>query len=131
MLLVLCISLIFVSCKKSDGSPTSPILGGGGGTGGVTFTVAVVQDNQQQLFFEFKPSTNVVITKITANCPAAGINNESVTGDGTTVYSQTNPAYVGPLTVIQSGQQWSFQFEGKLGNAQGQAYNVSANYTIP
>lgn len=128
---LLAISFMFVSasCKKSDGS--NPVNIGVGGSGNVTFAVAIVQDNQQQLFFDFKPSTSVVLTKMTGNCPAANVNNDVIQGDGTTVYSSNNPIYVGPLTVVQSGQQWSFRFEGKIGNAQGQAYDVTTNYTVP
>lgn len=128
-------SILFIlsnGCSDdSAGGGTDPFGGGGTGTGSVTFTVAIVQDNQQKLFFEFKPSTNVVLTQITANCAAAGVNNETVQGDGTTVYSSTNPIYIGPLTVTQSGQQWTFKIEGKIGTAQGQAYNKDVNFTVP
>jgi len=123
-------ALFAFSCSDDATSPNSGgIGGGGGGTGGVTYTVTVAQDNQQQLFFEFKPSVDAVITTITANCAAANVNNEQVTDNGTTVYNANNPAYVGPITVLAQGQQWTFTIAGKLGSSTGTAYSVTANYT--
>jgi hypothetical protein len=134
-LFLLISALISFSCSDDATGPTTGGIGGGigggGTTGGVTFTVSVVQDNQQQLFFEFKPSVDAVINSITANCAAANVNNDQVTGDGTTVFNANNPAYVGPLTIIAQGQQWTFNFKGKLGSSTGTAYDVTTNYTIP
>ncbi|RJP65233.1 MAG: hypothetical protein C4539_13505 [Ignavibacteriales bacterium] len=122
-------------CKDdSGGTATDPFGGGGGGggtnTGNVTFTVSVVQDNQQQVYFEFKPSTNVVINTIKAVSAALGID-ETVNADGTTVYSQTSPAYVGPIDGLQSGASFVFTITGKVGSATGTAYTSTVNYTIP
>lgn len=123
--------LLVVGCSDNATAPTGGGFGGGGGnTGGVTYTVSLAQDQQQQYFFEFKPSVDAVITTITGNCAAAGINNEQVTDDGTTVYNANNPAYVGPITVLAQGQQWTFTIAGKLGSSTGAAYTVTANYTV-
>ncbi len=105
--------------------------GGGGNNGGVTFTVSLAQDNQQQYFFEFKPSAAVVINTITGNCPAAGVNNQQVQSDGTTVFDANNPAYVGPVTGLASGQQWNFSISGKVGSSTGSAYSATTQLTIP
>lgn len=125
--------LAIIGCSDDTTAPTnSGGLGGGGngGGGGVTYTVALAQDNQQQYYFEFKPSVDAVINTITANCAAAGINNEQVTDNGTTVYNANNPAYVGPITVLAQGQQWTFTIAGKLGSSTGAAYTVTANFTV-
>lgn len=126
------IAFAFMSCGDDATGPNTGGIGGGGGTGGggVTFTVSLAQDQQQQYYFEFKPSTPVVINTITANCPAAGVNNEQVTDNGTTVYDANNAAYVGPITVLAQGQQWTFTIAGKLGSSTGTAYSVSANFTV-
>lgn len=132
-LFLLISAIISFSCSDNATGPATGDLGGigGGGTGGgVTFTVAVVQDNQQQLFFEFKPSVDVVINTITANCPAANINNDQVTGDGTSVFNANTPAYVGPLTIIAQGQVWTFTITGKLGTSTGAAYTSTATHTV-
>lgn len=123
---------LVIGCGDDATGPNTGALGGGigGGGGNVTFTVNLAQDQQQQYYFEFKPSTPVVINTITANCPAAGINNEQVTDNGTTVYDANNPAYVGPITVLAQGQQWTFTIAGKLGSSTGTAYSVSANFTV-
>jgi hypothetical protein len=124
--------LLVVGCSDNATAPTGGGgLGGGGGTNGsVTYTVSLVQDQQQQYFFEFKPSVDAVINTITGNCAAAGINNEQVTDDGTTVYNANNPAYVGPITVLAQGQQWTFTIAGKIGSNTGAAYTATANFTV-
>lgn len=133
--LLLMVLLIF-SCSDDPVAPTDTggIGGGtgGGGTGSVTFQVSLVQDNQQNYYFEFKPSVDVVVTMITVNCAAANVNNAQVQGDGTTVYKSTEPAYIQipDPNVLAVGQQWSFTIAGKLGSSTGTAYSVTANYTI-
>ena len=133
-----CAALLFSSCSDSatapaGGDPFGGGGGGGGGTGNVTFTVSVIQDQQSQdYYFEFKPSTNITFTGGTGSCPAANINNQQITGDGTSIFSSTSPLYVGPVTnIVQNGQQWSFNLKGKIGSSTGAAYDVNVNYTIP
>jgi len=134
----LCLMICFIALFGCSDNATGPSTGGGPGTigggpgtggGGVTFTVTVVQD-QQGNFFSFTPSTPVVINTVTANCPAAGVTNEQVTADGTTVYSANSPAYVGPVNALAQGQQWSFTISGKLGSSTGTAYTVTANCNV-
>lgn len=137
-LFLLISALISFSCSDDATGPGGGGggLGGGGNGGGggnVTFTVIVVQNQQtQEYFFEFKPDKDIVINSMTANCAAAGVNNQNITGfDGTTVYSANNPAYVGPITVtLTQGQQWSFPITGKIGTSTGTAYNVTATCNI-
>jgi len=124
--------LFYSGCSDDSGSTaTDPFGGGGGGTntGNVTFTVAVVQDNQQ-VYFEFKPSTGVVINTIRGVCAALAID-ETVNADGTTVYSQTSPAYVGPIEGLQSGSSFVFTITGKVGSSTGTAYTSTVNFTVP
>ena len=133
-LLLIMGALIIVGCGDDAAGPTGAGggLGGGGngGGGGVTYTVTLAQDNQQQNYFEFKSSVDAVINTITANCAAANVNNEQVTDNGTTVYNANNPAYVGPITVLAQGQQWTFTIAGKLGSSTGSAYTATANFTV-
>ncbi|KAB2852918.1 MAG: hypothetical protein F9K42_01505 [Ignavibacterium sp.] len=124
------IAFAFMSCGDDATGPNTGGIGGGGGGGNVSFTVALAQDNQQQYFFEFKPSTSVVINTITANCPAAGVNNEQVTADGTTVFTANDPAYIGPVSGLAQGQQWNFSIVGKVGSSNGASYTATANITI-
>ena len=131
-LLLIMGALILVGCGDDADGPTGAGGGlcGGGNGGCVTYTVTLAQDNQQQYYFEFKPSVDAVINTITANCAAANVNNEQVTDNGTTVYNANNPAYVGPITVLAQGQQWTFTIAGKLGSSTGSAYTATANFTV-
>ncbi|MCX6149336.1 MAG: hypothetical protein NTX22_02290 [Ignavibacteriales bacterium] len=137
ILLPLFFLLIYAGCKSDSGGTTTDPFGGGGGggnnTGNVTFTTAIVQNNQNQTYFEFKPSTGVVVTKIAAKCPALNINDEINDADIVDdVFSSTQPLYVGPITVnLQTGQAWAFTFSGKIGSTTGQAFTSSFNYSVP
>jgi hypothetical protein len=126
--------LPLISCSNdAGGAPNDPFGagGGGGGTGNVTFTVRVVYDQEQNYFFEFKPSVDVVINTITANCVPRAVTNEVVTLDGTTVYSANNPAYPPvPYDMLAVGEQWTFVVAGKIGSAQGASFSVNANCTV-
>ena len=124
--------LLVVGCSDNATAPTGGggFGGGGGGNGSVTFTVSLVQDQQQQYYFRFTPSVDAVINTITANCAAAGVNNEQVQGDGTTVFNANNPADAGPVTGLAQGQQWSFTIAGKLGSSTGTAYSSTATFTV-
>lgn len=131
-LFIIISAVIAFSCKDNSTGTTGGIggIGGGGGGGGVTFTVSLAQDNQQQYYFEFKPSTGVVITSITVNCAAAGVNNQNVPGDGTSVFNANQPAYIGPVTGLAVGQKWDFTIAGKIGSSTGAAYSSTASLTI-
>lgn len=130
-LFIIISAIIAFSCNdNSTGVNNGGSLGGGGGGGGVTFTVSLAQDNQQQYYFEFKPSTGAVITSITVNCAAAGVNNQNVPGDGTTVFTTNEPAYIGPVTGLAVGQKWDFTIAGKIGSSTGAAYSSTASLTI-
>jgi hypothetical protein len=126
-------ALIAFSCSDDAVSPNGGggLGGGGNGGGGVTFTVTLQQIDQDNYQFVFAPSTGVVINTITANCPAANINNEQVTGDGTTVFNTNDPAGVNvPANILAQGQVWTFTIAGKIGSSTGTAYSSTANHTI-
>lgn len=124
---IIILALIFASCKKSDsGGPTGPILGGGG----ATFTIGQQQGNQGGIMFTVKPSTNVTSTQVFVSLPAQSFQ-DTLQGDGQTVYQGGQTYDLVEYGGVASGQQWTFKFEGKLGSAQGQAYSVTSNYTVP
>ncbi|HRI84766.1 MAG TPA: hypothetical protein PK536_04890 [Ignavibacteria bacterium] len=131
--LTLVLAIIMSSCSSNSTSGSGGIItpgGGGGNTGNVTFNTSLVQD-QGVIYFQFIPSTGVVLTKITASCPQAQISNEVINGDGTTVYSQSNPMLLNTTGVtIAQGQQWTFIIEGKVGSSSGAAYTTTVNYTV-
>ena len=130
-------ALLFFNGCSNDAAPTSSGgggLGGGGtgGTGGVTITVSVVQDDQGQQHFLFKPSTSVVVNQVRLQCTAQQVD-ETVQGDGQTVYTTTDGFSVGPLNqgILQTGQQWNFTITGKVGSATGTAFTATPIYTVP
>ncbi len=130
------IMFLFIFGCSDDGDDSGGLggIGGGGGnnTGNVTFTVSVVQDQQQQVYFEFKPSTGVIITSMSAKCTALNINEQLTDADiSDDVFSNTAPCYVGPITVnLQAGQQWTFTISGNIGSRQGQTFTATSNYTV-
>jgi hypothetical protein len=121
--------ILIISCSDNSGSSTDPFGGGSGGTGGVTWQIGNRQ-GQQGIIFTAQPSTAVTVTQVTVSLPAQNFN-DVVQGDGTTVFQPGQFYDISEYTGVASGQQWTFKFEGKLGNAQGQAYNVTSNYTFP
>jgi hypothetical protein len=138
IIVLFCSALLLSSCSD-DAAPTGngggfggPGGGGGGGNGNVAITVGLIQNQQSgDYYFEFKPSTGVTVTTITGNCAAAGVNNQQIPGDGTTVFTGTDPFYVGPVTnLVASGQQWSFNIKGKIGSSTGTAYDVNASCNV-
>jgi hypothetical protein len=128
-------ALIAFSCSDDATGPSGGGLGGGGnGGGGVTFTMGAVQGSAQgQTIFTFKPSVDVTVTTVTLSLPAQSFTDTQTNPDPNTVLTAQNvygldqQEYIG----VQSGQQWTFTFVGKLGSSSGTAYNVTANYTIP
>lgn len=134
-LLLIIGALVVVGCGDDAAGPTGAgggLGGGGNGGGSVTFTSSLVQDNQQNYFFELKPSTAVVVNSVTVNCAAANVNNAQVQGDGTTVFSSTEPVYISVQdpNILAQGQQWSFTIAGKIGSSTGTAYSASTNCPI-
>lgn len=141
LLLLLFVSFFafFYGCSNDSGgsSTTDPFGGGGtnnpgGNTGNVSFTVALVHDEQQNIYFEMKPSTNVVVTHMSIVCQALGVNQELTEADiSNQVFSSTAPMYVGPVNVnLQQGQQWAFTIQGKVGSTTGQAFTATTNFTV-
>jgi len=131
---ILIVVLAFIgllSCSDDQGGTvTDPFgTGGTGGTGGVTFTVSSTQGNQGGVIFTATPSVDVKITKVTLSLPAQQFN-DVLQGDGTTVYPANQAVQLDEYTGVATGQQWTFQFEGNLAS-NNQAFNVTANYTIP
>ncbi len=103
--------------------------GGGGTTGNITFETNLVQDEQQNVYFEFKPSNDVSVNQISAVCAAINVN-ENIPVTNTDIYTNAKPMYLGPVQNVQTGQQWQFTIKGNIGNAQGQTFTSSVNYTV-
>ncbi len=138
---VLLLLLAYNGCGKSAPSPTGPsggglggILNGNNGNGGnnssVKFTIGVTQGSQGGILFTAMPSTNVTVNEFTINLPSQNLS-DTYPGDGTTVYQGGTVYSLEEYTGVASGQQWSFNFKGNVGSSQGQAYDVTVNYTIP
>ncbi|MCB0730211.1 MAG: hypothetical protein KDC52_08945 [Ignavibacteriae bacterium] len=130
------IVMIFVSsCSNDSGGTVTDPFGTGnnggntGGTGNVTFTIGTTNGQQGGIVFTASPSVAVKITKVTLNLAAQNFT-DVLTGDGTTVYNANEAVGLEEYTGVESGQQWTFQFEGTT-SADNKAFNVTSNFTIP
>ncbi|MCB0744558.1 MAG: hypothetical protein KDC52_02130 [Ignavibacteriae bacterium] len=127
--------LIGACSDDASGTITGPGLGGGPGTGGggsLSITISSKQDQQGGYIFSGTPSAAITVSKITVSVPAENYT-ESLQYDGVTVVNaNTTEDFIqyDPNSGVTQGQQWTFQFEGTLA-ADGKAYNVTSNYTIP
>jgi hypothetical protein len=127
--------LTFAGCSNDSGgsSTTDPFGGGGGGggggTGNVTVTVDLATDNDGSVYFEFSPNPGATITQVVARCTAINVN-ETVPVTGGQVYTAANPLYIGPVTGLAAGQQWTFTLTGNVGSTSGAAFTANSNFTV-
>ncbi|NLT49418.1 MAG: hypothetical protein GXX85_00700 [Ignavibacteria bacterium] len=129
-LLLVSFVTMFIGCSDDSNPAGSTGMGGTGGTGGtgnVTFVMGQrVEGNG--VMFTVKPSVAITVTQYTCSLPAQNFT-ETYQGDGVTVYPANQVQDFAGFTGVQAGQQWTFNIQGKIGNAQGAAYNVNVNYT--
>jgi len=125
--------LSFIGCSEDGG--TNPVGGGFGnnpGGGNVTFTVTSVNDPQQGTTnFAFKPSVDVTVTSIVVSVPAENFTYTETNPNPAEVFTAAEGFSLTGYTGVATGQQWTFQVKGNIGTANGQAYDVTVNYTIP
>jgi hypothetical protein len=134
MLVVLFIITI-AGCSKDNpvvAPGTEGTIGGigGGGTGSITWTISQKPGNQGGIIITASPSTAVTVNFVRISLPSQNYQ-EDLQGDGQTVFQGGQFYELEEFIGIVSGQQWTFRFVGKTGNAQGQDYDVTANYTVP
>lgn len=126
------IILTLASCSKSSDDGSSNPLGSVGNptnTGGVTFTMGHRSGDQGGIMFTTNPSTDITVTQIVLTLPAQSFA-DTLVDDGTTVYAGNQVYDLAEYSGVATGQQWTFNFQGKLGSAQGSAYNVTSSYTV-
>jgi hypothetical protein len=126
------IIMIFISsCSdEAGGTVTDPFgTGNTGGTGSVTFSIGTTNGQQGGIIFTATPSVSVKITKVTLSLSAQNFS-DVITGDGTTVFNANEAVGLEEYTGVESGQQWTFQFEGST-SSDNKSFTVSSNYTIP
>ncbi len=103
----------------------------GGGTGGnsqvsIEISHRAGQDPNTTEFI-FKPNVDITIVKVDVQVNGF---NDTLNGDGTTVFTKDSWNILGGYTGVASGQQWKFTFYGKIA-ANGSDYTTSVVYTIP
>lgn len=133
LIYLLSLLLAFSIGCSDDSSDSNPIglggLGGTGGQGSVSFTIGSTNGQQGGIIFSATPSINVKITQVTVSLPAQQYT-DVLEGDGTTVYNANQAVQLDEYVGAEKGQQWTFKFEGTLA-ADGKAFDVTSNYTIP
>ncbi len=100
----------------------------GGGTGNVVIQIShrAGQDPNTTEFL-FNPNVDITISKV--DVQVSGFN-DTLNGDGTTVFKKDTWYILGGYTGVTSGQQWKFTFYGKEA-ANGNDYTATSTYTIP
>ncbi|MCW8848871.1 MAG: hypothetical protein OQJ81_02750 [Melioribacteraceae bacterium] len=96
-------------------------------TNNVSFVIDLQQGAQGDIEFLFKPSVDVIITKVDVEMGGA---TDLVEGDATTVYQADTWYSIAGYNGVESGQKWTFVFTGKVSGS-NQDYSVSADYTVP
>ena len=125
--------LYYTGCSNDNGGGTTDPFGTGGTSGqtsSVAWTMGHRQGDQGGIVFTAKPSVAVTVTQVTCSLPEQNYQ-DPLQGDGTTVFQPGQFYDLEEYTGVASGQKWTFQFQGKIGNTQGQNYNVTSNYTVP
>jgi hypothetical protein len=126
---VMLLIVLAAGCSNDSSGSGDPFGGGGGGGGAVTWTITT-RDGAQGKIFAGQPSVAATITSVTLSLPAQGYQ-DVVTDNGQTIYQPGTAYDIGEYTGVATGQAWTLRFQGKIGNANGAAYDVTTNYTIP
>jgi hypothetical protein len=130
-ILAVFVSVYLAGCSNSVTDPNSGLGGGPGGPGGntVNFTMQGAGNNQSYEF-QFKPSVDVKLNYLIASLPAFGFRDSIPNGTPSTVFSSTQFYNWYPYTGVESGQQWTFTFNGTT-NSNNQAFTSTVNFTTP
>lgn len=132
--LIIALLFVFTACSDDEGNATSPFGPVGGGTGGggnLTITISSRQD-QGATIFTATPSVAISLSTLTVSVPSEQYTesfqfDESFVAEANVTQDLLEyPAGSG----VASGQQWIFQFSGKIA-ATGEPFTVTSNYTIP
>ena len=125
------VSVYLTGCSNSDVTGPGGGLGGPGGPGGTTVSFTMQgAGNNQSYEFQFKPSVDVKLNYIIASLPAFGFRDSIPNGTPATVFTTTQFYNWYPYTGVESGQQWTFTFNGTI-NSDNQAFTSSVNFTTP
>lgn len=138
--LLLVLVIVSACSNNSKDGDINPIGTNLGGSGEVKVTIGITtgqydldQDGNldEAVIFTATPNVSVNITKVTYSLPAQQIN-DSYTLDGTAESPANQPEnfLFAPTSSIVTGQQWTFQFEGKTSSDE-KSFNTSVNFTVP
>jgi len=98
-----------------------------GTTNSVSFEIGYQAGQQGDVEFLFKPSVDVIITKVDVEM---GGQTDMVEGDNTTIYNADTWYILAGFNGVASGQTWTFKFTGKI-SATNQEYSITTQYTVP
>ncbi len=121
----------FFSCSSDDsGDSSTPVFGGGGGGGTGNVTIQVQGQTGQDGNYYFLINPSVAITLATVTITLTGTGNETIDINSQFPANTYTPCIYYPPSYAQKGSKWTFEFKGTLTNG-GNAFDVTANYTIP
>ena len=130
-ILVVFVSVYITGCNNSDVTdPNSGINGKGDGNGNtVNFTMQGAA-NGQNYTFAFQPAVDVKLNYLIASLPAQSFVDSVSNPDPNFVFVSTQAHTWYDYTGVQSGQQWSFKFNGTTVST-NQAFTSTVTFNVP
>ncbi|MCB0725102.1 MAG: hypothetical protein KDC73_10375 [Ignavibacteriae bacterium] len=129
LVLVVFISVYIAGCNNSDVvDPNSGINGTGTGNT-VNFTMQG-SGTSQSYDFQFTPGVDVKLNYLIASLPAQQFSDSVPNTNPSTVFSSGQSYSWYPYTGVQTGQQWSFTFNGTTVSS-NQSFTSTVSFTIP
>lgn len=129
-ILAIFVSVYLTGCNNSS-DVTGTGIGGPGGPGGntVNFTMQG-SGNNQSFSFTFQPAVDVKLNYLIASLPAQQFVDSVGNPNPNFVFTSTQTHTWYPYTGVQSGQQWTFKFNGST-SSNNQAFESNVSFTVP
>ena len=130
LVVLVAFSLVYLAgCNNSDVVDPNGSIGGTGTGNTVNFTMQG-SGNNQSYDFAFQPAVDVKLNYLIASVPALQFSDSVTNPDPTFVFTSTQFHTWYAYTGVESGQQWTFKFNGSTSSS-NQSFTSTVNFTIP
>ncbi len=129
LILAIFVSVYITGCNNN--AVTDPNSGiGGTGTGNTVNFTMNGSGTTQSYNFTFQPQVDVRLNYLIASLPAQQFSDSVPNTTPSTVFSSSQAYGWYDYSGVQSGQQWTFKFNGSTVN-NNQAFTSTVNFTVP